>query len=108
MTQEVPYFGTVLRLCATLSVSLGFVGIVLYAAIGANADVGVPLGDIFRGLLSLDPASVMSISIIALVASPFIWVATALIAFILNKNAFYACLGCIILLLMGAALVLTS
>ncbi|MGZ7115415.1 MAG: DUF1634 domain-containing protein [Halobacteriota archaeon] len=108
MTRELPYLRRVFQLCAALSISFGFVGIVLYAASGAHADSPIFLGDTFQGMLLLDPVSIILAGILVLIISPIIWVATALIAFIRNKDTFYACLGLVILVLMSASLMLTS
>ncbi|MGZ4904065.1 MAG: DUF1634 domain-containing protein [Halobacteriota archaeon] len=108
MTREIPYLGSVLQVCATLSILLGFVGIVLYAAGGAHADSAMSLSDVAQGLLSLNPLSVTLVGILVLVISPTLWIAAALVGFIRSKSTFYVCLGSLILVLIGASFVLTS
>ncbi len=101
MTREISYLGSALHVCATLSILLGFVGIVLYAASGAHVDSAMSLSDVAQGLLLLNPLSVTLIGILVLVLSPMLWVAAAVVGFIRSKSALYVCLGSLILVLIS-------
>jgi len=109
MENENPYLEKTLLLCAAVGISICFVSIALFAANhGTYSDITSPVKISSLDSKGANPAVIASVGILAMVASPFIWVVVALTSFIARKNVLYSFLTSLVLLLMIASIILSS
>jgi uncharacterized membrane protein len=107
--------GRVLRIGVTLSATIICLGLVLLAVKGIitnemRIDAAIPyprdLGALFSGLLGLDPASVIALGLVVLIATPITRVFVSIIAFAFERDWRYVAVTAIVLaiLIVGIAL----
>jgi uncharacterized membrane protein len=107
--------GRVLRIGVILSATIICLGLVLLAAKGIitngmRIDAAIPyprdLGALLSGLLALDPASVIVLGLVVLIATPITRVFVSIIAFALERDWRYVAVTAIVLaiLIVGIAL----
>jgi uncharacterized membrane protein len=83
------------------SVALMAVGLVLGIVRGAGLPRGVvPLAELSRGLVALQPAAYLSLGLIVLIGTPFVRVAGSLVVFARERDRRYVLVTAIVLLVM--------
>jgi uncharacterized membrane protein len=105
----------VLRTGVTLSATIICAGLCLLLARGVFSDrmridaaVAYPrsLGALFSGLLALDPASVISLGLLALIATPFARVAVSIVAFAVERDWRYVAVTALVLAILIVGILL--
>jgi uncharacterized membrane protein len=105
----------VLRTGVTMSAAIICAGLGLLVAkgifsngMGIDAAVAYPrsLGALFSGLLALDPASVISLGLLALIATPFARVAVSIVAFAAEKDWRYVAITALVLAILVAGILM--
>ena len=96
----------VLRSGVVLSAAIVCLGLVLFLAKGSissntRIDAAIPyprsLATLLSGLVVLDPASVISLGLVTLIATPFARVAVSIVAFALGKDWRYVAITTLVL-----------
>jgi uncharacterized membrane protein len=104
-----------LRIGVILSAAIICIGLAMLVAEGTiahtmriDAAVAYPrdLGALFSGLLALDPASVIALGLVVLIATPFIRVAVSIMAFALERDWRYVAITAIVLAILFAGIIL--
>jgi uncharacterized membrane protein len=105
----------VLRIGVILSAAIICIGLAMLVAEGTiahtmriDAAVAYPrdLGALFSGLLALDPASVIALGLVVLIATPFIRVAVSIMAFALERDWRYVAITAIVLAILFSGIIL--
>jgi uncharacterized membrane protein len=82
------------------------IGIVLFAATPeSHGDTAMPFKDLLVGLKSFSPPSITAFGVLLVIASPFVWVGSAITSFAMGRNAFYSSLSLLVLLIMLLSIV---
>ena len=103
-----PYLEKALRVSAAVSVAVCFVGVVIVAATASSQyDAAMPAKELLVGLKSFNPLRVVAFGVMLTIASPFAWVAAAIVSFVTTKKAFFSFLSILVLLLMLLSVVVT-
>ena len=98
-----------LQVCAVLSVAVCFAGIVFVAATASSQhDAAMSFKEVVVGFKSFNPLSFVAFGVLLTIASPFAWVAAAIVGFVTTKRAFFSFLSFLVLLLMLLSVVVTS
>ena len=106
-----------LRIGVILSASIICLGLLLLVLKGsvtneARIDATIPYprnpGALLAGLLALDPASVISLGLVALIATPFARVAVSIVAFARERDWRYVAVTAIVLAILVAGIVMGS
>ena len=104
-----PYLEKALRVSAAVSIGVCFIGIVIVAATASSQyDAAMSANELLVGLKSLNPLSVVTFGVLLAIASPFAWVAAAIVSFVATRKAFFSFLSILVLLLMLLSVVVTS
>ena len=107
--------GIVLRTGVILSAAIICAGLALLAAKGVisndmriDAAIAYPrsLGALMAGILALDPASVISLGLLALIATPFVRVAVSMVAFALERDWRYLAITALVLAILIVGILL--
>jgi len=105
----------VLRIGVVLSAAIICLGLALLVAGGIisneiRIDAAIPyprdLGALLAGILALDPASVMSLGLVVLIATPFARVAVSIVAFALERDWRYVVVTALVLTILVAGIAL--
>jgi len=105
----------VLRIGVVLSAAIICLGLALLVAGGIisneiRIDAAIPyprdLGALLAGILALDPASVMSLGLVVLIATPFARVAVSIVAFALERDWRYVVVTALVLTVLVAGIAL--
>jgi uncharacterized membrane protein len=107
--------GIVLRAGVILSAAIICAGLGLLVAKGGISDglridaaIAYPrsMGALFAGILALDPASVISLGLLALIATPFARVAVSMVAFAMERDWRYLAITALVLAILIAGILL--
>jgi uncharacterized membrane protein len=107
--------GNLLRVGVIVATAIGAIGALLYLSrYGGQAAAfrefrGEPaalrtLHGIARGALALEPAAIIQLGLVCLIATPVVRVAMSLVAFILQRDRLYVIITAIVLALLGYGL----
>jgi uncharacterized membrane protein len=105
----------VLRVGVVLSAAIICLGLALLVARGIisneiRIDAAIPyprdLGALLAGILALDPASVMSLGLVVLIATPFTRVAVSIVAFALERDWRYVVVTALVLTILIAGIIM--
>lgn len=107
--------GVVLRSGVVLSAAIICLGLVLLVVKGLftgqmRIDAALPyprsLGALLAGLLALDPASVLSLGLVVLIATPFARVAVSIVAFAVERDWRYVVVTALVLTILVAGILM--
>jgi uncharacterized membrane protein len=105
----------VLRIGVVLSATIICLGLALLVARGIisneiRIDAAIPyprdLGALLSGVFSLDPASVISLGLVVLIATPFARVAVSIVAFAIERDWRYVVVTALVLTILIAGIIM--
>lgn len=109
MDKTDPYLEKALQMCAIVSVSVCCIAVLLVVATEwLPFDAAMPLKELLTGLKSFNPLSFATFGVLIVIASPFVWVAAAIVSFATSKKVFHSLLSALVLLLMLVSIVVAS
>jgi len=96
-----PYFEKTLMVSSVVSVSVCFVGIMLFAANPSlQSNTAIRPTELLVGLRSFGPPSITALGILLMIASPFVWVGAAIVSFVTKRDVIYSFLSGLVLFIM--------